>query len=136
MNAVFEKTRELGQALMESEEYLAMKAAEDVAMANQEAADLMAQYLERKEQMEDLMRAGTPEPTRIAELGSEMEDIQKRIRETPDIQALTLARQKFDGLINQVNSVLQFIITGQMDDPDAEPEGGCTGSCATCRGCR
>ncbi len=133
MNAVFEKTRELGQALMESEEYIAMKAAEDIAMANQEAAGLMAQYLERKEQMEDLMRAETPEPARIAALGAEMEDIQKRIRETPDIQALTLAREKFDGLINQVNSVLRFIITGQMDDP--EPEGGCTGSCATCRGC-
>jgi len=48
-----------------------------------------------------------------------------------DIVALTEARGEFTGLINQVNQVLQFIVTGRMDDP----EGGCSGSCATCGGC-
>ena len=38
MDAVFQKTRELGQALIESEAYQQMKAAEDKAARNQEAA--------------------------------------------------------------------------------------------------
>ena len=39
MDAVFQKTRELGQALIESEAYQQMKAAEDKAARNQEAAE-------------------------------------------------------------------------------------------------
>jgi cell fate (sporulation/competence/biofilm development) regulator YlbF (YheA/YmcA/DUF963 family) len=38
MDKVFEKTRELGAALLECEVYQNMKAAEDKAMANSEAA--------------------------------------------------------------------------------------------------
>ena len=41
MNQVFLKTRELGDAIMQSDEYKAMKAAEDQAMANADAADAM-----------------------------------------------------------------------------------------------
>ena len=56
MNAVFEKTQELGDALMQSDEYKAMKAAEDVAMKNAEAAALMTSYIEHKNQLDELTR--------------------------------------------------------------------------------
>ena len=41
MNEVFEKTRELGEAIQRSDEYLTLKAAEAKAMKNTEAADAM-----------------------------------------------------------------------------------------------
>ena len=41
MNEVFDKTRQLADALMASEEYIQMKAAEDKAAQNPEAAELM-----------------------------------------------------------------------------------------------
>jgi len=133
MNAVFEKTRELGDALMQSEEYLAMKAAEDTAMANAEAAELMSRYLEHKTQLEETLHSGNPDPEVISAHGAAMEDIQRRFQNVPDIAAMNAARENFDSLINQVNQVLRFIITGEMDNPDEQ--GGCTGSCATCPGC-
>ena len=46
MDQVFLKTRELGQALIESEIYKTMKAAEDKAMQNTEAAGIMGKYME------------------------------------------------------------------------------------------
>ena len=46
-----------------------------------------------------------------------------------DIAALTEARSEFNSLIGQINQVLQFIVTGRMD------EGGCSGSCDSCKGC-
>ena len=52
MDAVFQKTRELGQALIESEAYQQMKAAEDKAARNQEAADTMNHYLELRGQIQ------------------------------------------------------------------------------------
>ncbi len=35
-----------------------------------------------------------------------------------DIVELTQARSEFTGLINQVNQVLQFIVTGRMEEPE------------------
>ena len=133
MNAVFEKTRELGDALMQSEEYIAMKAAEETAMANAEAAELMSRYLEHKSRLEEALHSGSPDPEEIAMHGDAMENLQSQFQAIPDIIAMNQAREGFDSLINQVNQVLRFIITGEMDDPKAE--GGCTGSCATCPGC-
>lgn len=132
MNAVFEKTRELAEAIMASEEYAAMKAAEDKAMDNKEASELMAQYIEHKNQLEELQNK-EPDPAALANHMQAMEDIQSKIQEIPDIEALTQARGSFSSLIDQVNQVLRFIITGQMDEEGGEE--GCTGSCATCHGC-
>ena len=45
MDQIFAKTRELGEALLNSEAYQKMKDAEEKAMQNVEAAEMMAKYL-------------------------------------------------------------------------------------------
>ena len=131
MDEVFQKTRELGQALLECEVYANMKEAEERAMKNQEAAQLMASFLEKRTQIQQMMQEGNPDPGAMKRLSDEMDADQERLQMMDDIVALTQARGEFTGLINQVNQVLQFIVTGRMDDPD----GGCSGSCETCGGC-
>ncbi len=139
MSEVFIKTRELAEALMRSEEYLNMKAAEDVAIQNEEAAGIMAQYMEKQQELEAIMLKGEPDVEGMNRVSGEMEALQKKLQETPDIANLTLARNAFTNLINQVNQVLRFTITGEMgdeaDECESAGEAGCTGSCATCRGC-
>ena len=61
MDAVFQKTRELGQALIESEAYQQMKAAEDKAARNQEAADTMNHYLELRGQIQEILSRENPD---------------------------------------------------------------------------
>ena len=131
MEKVFQKTRELGQALLESETYQRMKEAEERAMQNQEAAQLMASFLEKRGQIQQMMQEGNPDPGALKRVSDEMDEDQERLQMMDDIVALTQARGEFTGLINQVNQVLQFIVTGRMDDP----EGGCSGSCESCGGC-
>lgn len=139
MSEVFVKTRELAEAIMRSEEYLNMKSAEDIALQNEEAAGIMAQYMERQQELEAVMMKGDPDVESMNRISGEMEALQKKLQETPDIANLTLARNAFTNLINQVNQVLRFTITGEMGDEadDCESAGtsGCTGSCASCRGC-
>ena len=129
MDMVFEKTRELGQALLESETYKNMKAAEDKAMANQEAAQLMSQMLEHRSSIQQMMQATNPDPVALKRLSDEIDGIQERLQMMDDIVALTQARSEFTDLINQINQVLQFIVTGRMDDGD------CAGDCSACSGC-
>ena len=131
MDNVFKKTRELGQALLESEAYLKMKEAEDRAMQNQEAAALMGSFLEKRSQLQQLMQGENPDPGALKRLSDEMDADQERLQMMDDIVALTAARDEFNSLIGQINQVLQFIVTGRMDDPSS----GCSGSCESCSGC-
>ena len=129
MDKVFEKTRELGEALLECETYLKMKAAEDKAMANAEAASTMAAFLEKRGALQGLMQSDNPDPGAMKRLSEEMDDLQDRLQMIDDIVALTEARNEFNGLIGQINQVLQFIVTGRME------EAGCAGDCSSCGGC-
>ena len=129
MDAIFQKTRELGEALLASECYQKMKAAEDKAMRNAEAAQLMSSLLERRGEIQQMMQQPNPDPAALKRLSDEMDEIQEKLQMMDDIVELTQSRAEFTGLINQVNQVLQFIVTGHMDD------GSCAGECSSCSGC-
>ena len=130
MDQIFAKTRELGQALLESEIYQKMREAEEKAMHNAEAAEMMAQYLEKRGQIQSAMEEENPDPAMMKRLSDEMDEIQQKLQLVDDIANLTAARAEFNGLIGQINQVLQFIVTGRMDDGSE-----CTGSCDSCKGC-
>ncbi len=130
MDKIFEKTRELGQALLESEAYQKMREAEEKAMHNAEAAEMMAHYLEKRGQIQAAMEEENPDPAMMKRLSDEMDEIQEKLQLVDDIATLTAARAEFNGLIGQINQVLQFIVTGRMDDGSE-----CTGSCDSCKGC-
>ena len=129
MDNVFAKTRELGAALLESEQYLNMKAAEDRAMQSAEAAQTMAAFLEKRTELQSMMQSDNPDPVAMKRLSDEMDALQDRLQMIDEVVALNDARNEFNGLINQINQVLQFIVTGRMD------ETGCSGNCGTCGGC-
>ena len=129
MDKVFEKTRVLGEALLESDAYKRMKAAEEKAMQNAQGAEMMALYLEKRGQIQEMMELENPDPGAMKRLSDEMDDIQEKLQLIDDIAELTAARSEFNGLIGQINQVLQFIVTGRME------EAGCSGSCDTCKGC-
>ena len=129
MDNVFAKTRELGEALLESDAYLKMKAAEDKAMANREASTTMAEFLEKRTELQAMMQSENPDPGAMKRLSEEMDGIQERLQMIDDIVALTEARNEFNSLIAQINQVLQFIVTGRME------ESSCGGDCGSCGGC-
>ena len=129
MDNVFQKTRELGEALLASETYQRMKAAEDKAMQNAEAAGLMSDLLEKRAGIQQLMQQENPDAGALKRLSDEMDGIQEKLHMMDDIVALTEARSEFTSLINQVNQVLQFIVTGRMEEEN------CGGDCSSCGGC-
>ena len=129
MDNVFAKTRELGAALLESEQYLNMKAAEDRAMQSAEAAQTMAAFLEKRTELQSMMQSDNPDPVAMKRLSDEMDTLQDRLQMIDEVVALNDARNEFNGLINQINQVLQFIVTGRMDD------NSCGGNCSSCGGC-
>ncbi len=130
MNEVFDKTRQLGEALLQSEEYKKVKAAEQKAMANEDAARAVGRFLELRGQMEEIMRASEKDWAKVQSISDEMNECRRFMDENEDLCALDKAREEFSELINQINGVLRFIVTGEMDDRD-----GCSGDCSGCGGC-
>ena len=83
MDNVFKKTRELGEALLESDVYLKMKDAEDKAMANPEAAQTMAAFLEKRGALQAMMQSDNPDPGAMKRLSEEMDGLQDRLQRFP-----------------------------------------------------
>lgn len=128
MSKVTDCARALGQAIVDSEEYKAMQITEKTAMNDPAVAAAMSRYLEAKDGMHAAMSAGNADE--IARFSQEMDDAQQTLNAMPAVDAMTTTRQNFSELMNQVNHVLEFMITGEV-----EQSGGCTGNCASCGGC-
>ncbi|MBR4236724.1 MAG: YlbF family regulator [Clostridia bacterium] len=131
MNEVFAKTRELGEALLRSDEFKAVKDAENKAMSDPEAAQIVGRFIELRSDMEKAMSEGEKDWVKIGNLSSEIDTCREKMNGIEVLNDLDSAREAFSELINQINSVLRFIVTGDM----TPGEGACSGSCATCSGC-
>lgn len=131
MEKVIECARALGMAIVESDVYQNMQVTEATAMGNAEVADAMARFLELKQLIGDEMSKEDADPILLSNYGREMDELQQKLNEMSVVDEMTAARQRFSDMMNQVNKVLEFIITGEV----AQEGGGCSGNCGSCGGC-
>ncbi len=129
MNEIIEKARELGKMLSESDEFKALKGAEDMQLSDPEAQQLMMEYSVTREQL--TKRAAAENVTK-----EEMENIQKeaqsafeKLLTNANIKRYLDANQSFKTLIDQVNAIIAFYVKGE------EQSGSCSGNCSSCGGC-
>ena len=90
----------------------------------------MGRYMELHAAVNQEMGNEEPDAEKIARLGREMDELQQALNALPAVEEMTAARQRFSGLMDQVNKILEFIITG-----DVQEGGGCSGNCGSCGGC-
>ena len=130
MSRVQDCARALGEAIVASEEYQNMQLCEKAAESDPAAAEAMGRYMELHAAVNQEMGNEEPDAEKIARLGREMDEIQQTLSALPAVEEMTAARQRFSGLMDQVNKILEFIITG-----DVQEGGGCSGNCGSCGGC-
>ena len=130
MGKVQDCARALGEAIVASEEYQNMQLCEKAAESDPAAAEAMGRYMELHAAVNQEMGHEEPDAEKIARLGREMDELQQALNALPAVEEMTAARQRFSGLMDQVNKILEFIITG-----DVQEGGGCSGNCGSCGGC-
>ena len=130
MSKVQDCARALGEAIVASEEYQNMQLCEKAAESDPAAAEAMGRYMELHAAVNQEMGNEEPDAEKIARLGREMDELQQALNALPAVEEMTAARQRFSGLMDQVNKILEFIITG-----DVQESGGCSGNCSACGGC-
>jgi len=134
MHEVFERASALGEAIQQSGEYRAMREAESAVMANEDAARIMSDFLGHRSVIEEILASDPPDHELLAEHGQAMEVLQDTLGEMELVQQMTRAREDFAGMMRQVNQVLRFMVTGEIDDDDDDEQAGCGSNCGGCGG--
>ncbi len=130
MEKVLEQARLLAEAIAESDVYQKMHQCENDAMKDAEATRAIADFVEKRQKVESLLAEGNMDHTALAEASKAMEAAEKKVNEQPKVRAMQEARGEFTQMMNNVNQILRFIITGETED-----NSGCSGSCESCGGC-
>lgn len=127
MAEIFEKARELGEAIIESNEYKELKEAELRQENDEEALTLLKEYSEVRSRLASEIKKGDVSEERIAEIREELEEAYSKMTTNDAITAYINAQRTFQAIIDQMNSIISFHITGKMP-------GGCSGNCSSCGG--
>ena len=125
MNEIIEKTRELGEMIQASEEMKNVKNLEILQENDDKAQELLKEFnMQRMNLARDMQ---SNKITREEAIKKNNEAFDDMISKSETIKKYIEAKKEFDALVNQVNQILNFYITGQ--DPN------CTHDCSTCGGC-
>lgn len=127
MAEIFEKARELGEAIIDSKEYKELKEAELNQENDPEALSLLKEYSAVRSRLAEEIQKGDVDDNRIAQIREELETAYEKMTTNDSITAYINAQRTFQAIIDQMNNILSFHITGKMP-------GGCSGNCSSCGG--
>ena len=122
---VIEKTRELGELIQNSPEMKAYKDAEAAQNADEATQECMKEFnLNRLNLARDMQNGKLSREEAIEKNNQAFEEL---CQKAPLVGEYVKAKEAFDTMVNQVNTIINFYITGSTGD--------CTHDCSTCGGC-
>ena len=131
-NEIIEKAQELGTMIAESEERDRVAKAGDAMNANEEAVELLNTYNKNRKEATEKLRGTNPTKEELQEYKAYVQAEFEKIATNKLISEYIEASRDFDNMVQQVNAVLSYFITGQEN---ATGEGGCSGNCSSCSSC-
>ena len=122
---IFEKARELGQMIADSEEMKIFKEAETAQAEDEECQNIMREYnMTRMNLARDMQSGKLSREEAILQNTKAFEEV---LEKSPKIKAFIDAKKELDAMTNKINGILTYYITGE--------EPGCTHDCSSCAGC-
>ena len=131
MEKVLAQAELLAEAILSSEEYIRMRLAEQAAIADTSATELVSAYQERRAEVETILSANDLDHGELAKAGEALEAAEKALDDCAIIKDMRDSRADFSDMMNQVNALIKLVVTGEAPEEEA---GGCSGSCSSCGG--
>jgi len=133
MFEVIEKAKDLGVAIRQSEIYERLQDAQ-VAMENDPiASELVAKYKQKQKELYELQTMENVERSILEQTIKGLQRMGNEINQNEIIREFLSAQQAFTDLMNQVNQVLQYFVTGELAEDKGCSTAGCSG-CSNCHG--
>lgn len=120
---------QLAEAILESEEYIRMRIAEQAAMRDEGAAALVDGYSACRGDVENLLASNDLDRAALEAASAKLAAAEAAMDANTLIQAMRESNAVFGAMIKKVNQIIKYVVTGE-----AEEESGCSGSCASCGG--
>lgn len=130
-NTIIEKAQELGTLIAESEERARATEAADRMNNDEEATALLKGYNDSRKAALEKMRGTNPSKEELQEFKAYVQAEFEKVAANKLIAEYIEANKEFDLLVQQVNAVLSYFITGQENTEG----GGCSGNCSSCSSC-
>lgn len=126
---IFETAKQLGELLHDSEAYQNLLAAEAALQADSKAFALMTGINATEADIRAMMESPDQDEEAMKEKMTFYRELRTQAAQNEAIANYQSATDAFQGVMDQVNKIITFQLTGEVE------EEGCTGSCATCAGC-
>ncbi len=132
MKKVLEHAEQLAGSILDSEEFILMRLSEQAVTRDAEATRLIADFIEKRQRVEKLLSENNLDQGELATAGDEMDDAQKKMNACPLIEKMQSARGDFTKMMEKVNALIRFVVTGETEQQQSD----CSGSCDSCGGCK
>lgn len=127
---IIDKAKELGQMIVESKEFIAMKDTEEALENDEKSVQLMTDYQTIQNEMIQALQ-GQKEDADVNEIRSRFMAKQDEISNYDVTKKFLEARTAFENMMKQVNDVIAYMVRGFEEE---ECSGGCSGGCSSCGG--
>lgn len=131
MREVMMKAQALADSIAQSDIYKKMHDLEEQVTKDETATALIAAYMEKRQNVELLLRSPEFDAEKVSAAGQELQDAEQAMDNCATVKEMREAQQSFQEMMDNVNRILRLVITGEVEDA----AGGCTGNCASCGGC-
>ena len=116
---------------MESEEYITMRLSEQAAMKDEHATRLVAEYSEKREDVERILADANMDHGALAQAGETLQEAEYAIDNNELLKKMRDSREAFSDMMKKVNAIIKYVVTGEEEEEEAH---GCSGSCEGCGG--
>lgn len=125
---ILQTAKELGQAIADSELMAAVKKAEDIQNNDEKAQALIGEYNLKRMQLAQRVHKEDLTKEEMEEIRTELSAEFDKLMQYDVISNFITAKKELDALVEQVNNIITFYVTGQTP-------GGCSSDCSSCSGC-
>lgn len=132
MEKVLEQAELLAEAILESQEYIRMRLAEQAATKDEGATRLVADYTQQRGRVQELLASNELDHGELARAGEALEKTEAALEQYALLKDMRDARADFSDMMTKVNAIIKYVVTGE----EPEEAGGCGGSCDSCSGCQ
>ena len=128
-------TRELGKEIQKDSRFIAYAKTKLALESNEELNKKIGEFNICRMNLERLIEKEEREEAEVTAANQELRSIYTAIMENDVMKEYNAAKAEVDKLMNEVMGIINMCFEGQDPETCTLPEGGCSGSCATCAGC-
>lgn len=122
-------------ALQTDARYLELDAARRQNDMDEELQNLIGEFNLARLDLNNETSKSTTDHERVAELNKKVNDLYSQIMASEGMVRYNAAKSECEALINHIDAIINTAMNGGDPMTVNPPQGGCTGSCATCGGC-